>query len=173
MAPSATSASLSRPFFPRKPCEGDSCKGHGQPTYFCVHCDSSFCEECWDNERPHRPGKRGADGLAHEKTDLLVVERYRNILEGSSDPGEQEALHKDDEDTTWFGIGRDVLGAPIFEDYGRYAALMAESLTSAWHTRYPRLVSFIGQTGKELDQSTRVMINIDRCWQEYPRQDAH
>jgi hypothetical protein len=40
------------------------------------------------------------------------------------------------------------LDAPIFEDYGRYAALMAESLTARFPVRYPQLVSFIGQTGE-------------------------
>jgi hypothetical protein len=148
MASSSQASPLKQGCFLRKPCEGDLCRGHGQPTYFCIHCDCSFCDECWDKERAHRPGKRGPDGHAHEKTDLLVVERYRDILEPSSDPNEQQALHKDDEDTTWFGIGRDMLDAPIFEDYGRYAALMAESLTARFPVRYPQLVSFIGQTGE-------------------------
>jgi hypothetical protein len=133
---------------PRKPCEGDICGGKGQPTYFCNFCDCSFCDECWDKERAHKPGKKGPDGYAHEKEDLLVVERYRDILEPSSDVHEQQALHRDDEDTTWFGIGRDMSDAPVFEDYGRYAALMAGSLTAKFSVRYPQLISFIGQTGE-------------------------
>lgn len=77
-----------------------------------------------------------------------MVERYRNILEPPSSIGEQDAMYKDDEDTTWFGIGRDHAGDPVFEDHERYATLMAESLSRTPRTRYPQLVSFIGQTGR-------------------------
>lgn len=135
---------------PRKPCEGDTCDGKGQPTFFCVYCDCNFCDSCWDQERPHRPGKRGADGQVHEKTDILVADRYRSILEPSSSPSDQEALHRSDESTIWFGVGRDSDEAPIFEDYGRYATLMAESLSDVSFIRYPRLVSLIGQTGEAI-----------------------
>lgn len=76
-----------------------------------------------------------------------MVERYRNILESSSSVQDQDALHKEDEDTTWFGIGRNRADDPIFEDYGRYATLMAESLSATPILRYPQLVSFVGQTG--------------------------
>lgn len=128
-------------------CEGGVCDGNGQPTYFCVHCDSNFCDGCWRAQVQHRPGKRGPDGLPHEKTDLRVVSRLRNILEPSLDPHAQRALHRVDEDTTWFGIGRNGSNDPVFQDYGRYATIMADSLPSERLSRYPQLVSFIGQTG--------------------------
>lgn len=136
--------------WPSQPCEGDFCDGNGQPTYFCVHCDSNFCDGCWGAIMQHRPGKRGPDGLPHEKTDLRVVSRLRDILEPSSDPQAQRALHRDDEDTTWFGIDRNGSNDPVFQEYGRYAAIMADSLPSESErfTRYPQLVSFIGQTGE-------------------------
>lgn len=137
--------------WPSQPCEGGNCDGNGQPTYFCVHCDSNFCDGCWGTIVQHRPGKRGPDGLPHEKMDLRVVSRLRNILEPSSDPQAQRALHRDDEDTTWFGIGRNGSNDPVFQDYGRYAAIMADSLPPERFTRYPQLVSFIGQTGKSSD----------------------
>lgn len=132
----------------REPCEHDSCSDKRQLTFYCVNCDCSFCDTCWDKQPPHKPNKRGSDGHAHEKLDRLVVERYRNILEPPSSTEEQDALYKDDEDTTWFGIGRNQAGDPVFEDYGRYATLMAESLLLTPRVRYPQLVSFIGQTGK-------------------------
>lgn len=99
---------------------------------------------CWDKQPAHRPNKRGL----HERADRLVDERYRNIFESSSSIQDQDALHKEDEDTTWFGIGRNKADDPIFEDFGRYATLMAESLSATPIVRYPQLVSFIGQTGK-------------------------
>ncbi|KAI4241802.1 MAG: hypothetical protein L6R40_004348 [Gallowayella cf. fulva] len=107
----------------------------------------AFCDTCWDKQPAHKPRKRGADGYGHEKIDKLVVERYRSILEPSSNVEEQEALHRDDEDTTWFGIGRDHADGPVFEDYGRFSALMQESMSRPGAVRHPQLVSFIGQTG--------------------------
>ena len=128
-------------------CEGVACQDLYRKTWYCVLCDCSFCDLCWDKQPSHKPKKRGVDGLEHEKIDKLVVERYRSILEPSSNSEEQDALHKDDEDTTWFGVDRDKSGDPIFEDYGRFAALMLDSLSEAGTIRRPQLVSFIGQTG--------------------------
>ncbi|KAL8929810.1 MAG: hypothetical protein Q9208_000954 [Pyrenodesmia sp. 3 TL-2023] len=118
-----------------------------------------FCEICWDKQPAHKPRKRGADGYGHERIDKLVVERYRSILEPSSNAEEQEALHRDDEDTTWFGIGRDNADDPVFEDYGRFAALMQDSLSRPGAIRHPRLVSFIGQTGAGKSTVVKMLIN--------------
>jgi hypothetical protein len=116
--------------------------------YLCVQCDGAFCNECWARQFPHKPGKIGADGLPHEKTDLEVVERLRDTLDRPDrTPEEQQKLHKNDEDTTWFGIARDEANMPIFQDYGRYAAILAEPQEIRRRSRYPQLVSFIGQTG--------------------------
>lgn len=125
-------------------CEDKSCPDKNQRSFFCDQCDCNFCDMCWDKQPAHRPNKRGL----HERIDRLVVERYRNILESSSSIQDQDALHKEDEDTTWFGIGRNRADDPILEDYGRYATLMAESLSVTPIVRYPQLVSFVGQTGK-------------------------
>ncbi|KAL8765647.1 MAG: hypothetical protein Q9209_007327 [Squamulea sp. 1 TL-2023] len=132
----------------KEPCEWDGCPQSASKTWYCVPCDCSFCDICWDKQPAHRPKKRGADGYGHERIDKLVVERYRSILEPSSNAEEQEALHRDDEDSTWFGIGRDDADEPVFEDYGRFAALMQDSLPRPGVVRHPQLVSFIGQTGE-------------------------
>ena len=147
----------------REPCEDESCRGRDQRTFYCVHCDCSFCDTCWDKQPAHKPNKRGSDGQAHEKIDRLVVERYRNILEPSVSVQEQDALHKDDEDTVWFGIGRNGADEPIFEDYGRFAMLMAQSLSNAIRARYPQLVSFIGQTG---NSSKLIFVHLANIRQE-------
>lgn len=159
----------------REPCEHDPCPDYSKPTFYCVNCDCSFCDTCWDKQRPHKPNKRGSDGHAHEKIDRLVVERYRNILEPPSSIEEQDALYKDDEDTTWFGIGRNRAGDPVFEDYERYATLMAESLPRTPRVRYPQLVSFIGQTGKsgQLSLLLCTLLTISRSREKYCRKDAH
>lgn len=128
----------------REPCEDQLCLDRNQRSFYCDQCDCSFCDICWDKQPAHGPKKRGL----HERIDSSVVERYRDILESSLNGQEQEALHKGDEDTTWFGISRNRADDPVFEDFGRYATLMAESLPPTPMIRYPQLVSFIGQTGK-------------------------
>ena len=157
----------------REPCEGDACLQAVNKTWYCVSCDCSFCEVCWDKQPAHKPKKRGADGYGHERIDKLVVERYRSILEPSSNAEEQETLHREDEDTTWFGIGRDRADDPVFEDYGRFAALMQDSSSKPGVIRHPQLVSFIGQTGNCLSTERRNLLIDLRCWEKYRREYAH
>lgn len=159
----------------REPCENDPCPDRSRCTFYCVNCDCSFCDTCWDKQPPHKPNKRGSDGHAHEKIDRLVVKRYRDILEPPSSIDEQEALYKDDEDTTWFGISHNRAGDPVFEDYERYATLMGESLPQTHGVRYPQLVSFIGQTGKssQLSLVLFTLLTNSRSRKKHYRKDAH
>jgi hypothetical protein len=129
-----------------EPC--DVCKRANVTTWTCIQCNNdSFCDDCWGKERAHRHGAVGFDGKPHEKTDRRVVERLREILEPERSPEQQQELHRSDDDTTCFGIARDSANLPIFQDYERYASIMAQSRTSEVNVRYPQLVSFIGQTG--------------------------
>jgi energy-coupling factor transporter ATP-binding protein EcfA2 len=66
----------------------------------------------------------------------------------------------EDKDTTWFGIARDSNKQPIFQDYGRYATIIANSTTGEFKVRYPQLISIIGQTGA--GKSTLVKMLIDQ-----------
>lgn len=114
----------------------------------CDQCNNdAFCDDCWDRERPHRPGAKGRGGIPHEKTDQEVVAFLQQILETSRTIEEQRFLHDNDTDTIWFGVERDSTNTPSFHDHGRYAALMADSIGGHEGPRYPELVSFIGQTG--------------------------
>lgn len=61
---------------------------------------------------------------------------------------EQRDLHIMDENTTWFGVGKDEMDEYVFQVSGRYASLMAECSSSRRGSRYPSLVSFVGQTGR-------------------------
>jgi len=127
----------------------DVCKRTGSRTWTCIQCNNdSFCEVCWSKERAHRPGAVGFDGKPHEKTDRKVVARLREILQPERTTEQQLELHRSDENTTWFGIARDSANLPIFQDYERYATIMAQSRTTEVNVRYPQLVSFIGQTGE-------------------------
>lgn len=95
------------------------------------------------------------------------MKRLRNILSPPSDPLEQQSLHTEDEDTTWFGVAKDSSDQPVFQNYGRYAAIMADSDTGQHQLRFPELVSFIGQTGA--GKSTIVKMLIDQQERKWPQ----
>lgn len=78
----------------------------------------------------------------------MVIDRLRQILEPVRTEEEHEAELLEDEDTTWLGFGRDASGRSVLHDYGRFAAIMGETLVEDTATeRFPQLVSFIGETG--------------------------
>ena len=130
-------------------CEGFSCSsGVEVSRLLCLSCGPSvYCESCWEKQGPHQAGKVGQDGLPHERTDRSIYERLKVILDPPEDASELSRLHQEDESTTWFGIEKDQHGQPIFQDHGRYAALMADTKQPNSGLRYPQLVSFVGQTG--------------------------
>lgn len=102
----------------------------------------------------------GLGGKPHEKADPETICRLQQIF----DPVRSEADHEiellKDRETTWFGFGRDSSGHPVFQDYGRFAAIMSESRTGETTDRHPQLVSFIGETGA--GKSTLIKLLIDR-----------
>lgn len=126
----------------------------------CANCGMDFCDVCWGRQAQHKPGRTGPDGLPHEKADPTIVERLKSILTPPKEQTEQQMLHLDDEDTTWFGMARSSLNRPIFQDYGRYSAMMADCNTGEYKLRFPQLVSFIGQTGA--GKSTLIKMLIDQ-----------
>jgi hypothetical protein len=85
--------------------------------------------------------------------------KIKAVLEARATSAEQDKLHKNDEDTVWFGVIREDAALPSFRDYGRYANIMTETLSASSHNgsdwapgvrdhRFPSLVSFVGQTGQ-------------------------
>ncbi|KAH6656249.1 hypothetical protein BKA67DRAFT_514151 [Truncatella angustata] len=142
-----------------QPCQ--TCGTTKDKIYSCVQCNNlSFCDGCWSKWILHLPGQVGWDGRAHERSDPLVVLRMRQILEPVRSETEHEAELRDDEDTSWFGFGRDGTGHPVFHDYGRFAAIMADSVREDVPERHPQLASFIGETGA--GKSTIIKLLIDR-----------
>ncbi|TKA79397.1 hypothetical protein B0A49_02614 [Cryomyces minteri] len=112
--------------------------------------------------------------IPHEKTDFAVAQKIEGILSAPMSDEAQAKLHKDDENTSWFGITRENSDTLMFKDYGRYPELMASTqLGRSWSsisqhmssqgptrdTRYPSLVSFVGQTGA--GKSTLIKLIID------------
>ncbi|EMD00681.1 hypothetical protein BAUCODRAFT_59422, partial [Baudoinia panamericana UAMH 10762] len=111
---------------------------------------------------PHKPKKKGRDGVPHEKTNPFVVRRLKQILNPTRRPDEIQRLHEEDASTKWFGVARDLTGRPNFEDYGRYATLMSTlSPIESMVNRYPQLVSFIGVTNAGKSTLIKMLINHD------------
>ena len=127
------------------PYEQTQCSGNYPQTFYCEICGNDLCDSCWTNTPPHRPGKQHSREV-HVKVDRVVVDNYARTFERRSEP-ERSKLHRDDEETTWFGIVENNDEA-AFEDYEQYNTLMSESLSTPHKTRYPKLVSFIGETGR-------------------------
>lgn len=112
--------------------------------------------------------RKAPGSIPHEKTDYRTAEKVRAILEVKTTSAEQDFLHRNDEDTTWFGIIREDAELPTFRDYGRFAAIMAETLHPSFrHSsdktfgardhRFPSLVSFVGETGLPASVESRRM----------------
>ncbi|TKA70619.1 hypothetical protein B0A55_07579 [Friedmanniomyces simplex] len=147
---------------PAEVCEDDRCGGSQHPVWHCVDCDSSYCSDCWPRQGPHKPNKKGRDGVPHEKTNPHVVRRLKETLNPTRKPEEIQKLHEQDASTKWFGVARDLTGRPNFEDYGRYASLMSSiSPIEGLGNRYPQLVSFIGVTNAGKSSLIKMLVNHD------------
>lgn len=131
-----------------KVCEG--CDRLGDDRSFCNVCANTLCNPCWDTVIPHRLGTRSHDDVPHEKTSYYIAQKIQAVLEPRITDEERRELHKKDENTTWFGVVRNEQDEIIFQDCGRYAALMASCSSRRKGRQHPGLVSFVGQTGKFL-----------------------
>jgi hypothetical protein len=130
----------------RSPCEGD-CGDGTKHTFYCIDCLSHYCDICWPEQGPHKPGKISpTTKRPHEKTNRDVWGKVQAILEPPQGEDLIRALHRQDENTKWFGVTRHPRYGTQFEDTGRYAELMAESRPTSGASRIPQLVSFIGDT---------------------------
>ncbi|KAK5631117.1 hypothetical protein RRF57_006832 [Xylaria bambusicola] len=99
------------------PCQ--TCATVDEITFTCIQCNNlAFCDTCWSKWILHIPGAVGWNGKPHEKADPLVVGRLRQILEPVRTEEEHEAELLEDQDTTWFGYGRDASNHPQL--YGVY-----------------------------------------------------
>ena len=132
------------------------CERYGTHREYCNVCDGTFCPPCWGIL--HKTQRKAPGSIPHEKTDIAIAKKLKAILEAKTTSAEQDILHENDEDTTWFGVIREDAEPLIFRDYGRYASIMADTLSpSSYHSsdwtagvrdhRSPSLVSFVGQTG--------------------------
>ena len=124
--------------------------GREQPSVaYCSNCGAQFCSYHWGEQWVHRDksDQRLKDGVPHEKTDPWLANKIKTIIEPSLSQEEQNRLHLEDEDTTWFGVMPDNAGKLMFHDFGRYEQSSLESRFPQKSSQYPSLISFVGTTG--------------------------
>jgi predicted acylesterase/phospholipase RssA/energy-coupling factor transporter ATP-binding protein EcfA2 len=127
----------------------------------CSPCGLTFCDQCWDKQRAHKKVRaQNQGGIPHEKTNPAVAKTIETTLEPILSDEEQEKLHVQDQDTFWFGAGKDEQDDMVFQDHGRYANLMAEQSSRKRKLRYPALVSFVGQTGAGKSTLIKLLIEL-------------
>lgn len=84
-------------------CGGLHCAGVSDKIWYCVDCGCWLCAPCWGNYPPHTGGRKGRDGLEHEKTKYKVYRKLEDILTPTPSQTEIEEHHSRDLDSTWFG----------------------------------------------------------------------
>lgn len=139
------------------------CEKHTSDLCYCNVCQYSFCSKCWGRQVTHKNKQRAPGDVPHEKTNYEVAMKIKQVLESDITEMEQEHMHNKDENTTWFGIIREKGEMPLFQDYGRYAQIMSDITSRDAHgapeTRYPGMVSFVGQTGTACCIKLAITIN--------------
>jgi hypothetical protein len=115
---------------------------------FCTGCNAHFCDKDWNKRRAHRDKVPGPGGIPHEANDPKIADLVEQCMAEPLNDLEQGKQHQDDDETTWFGLDRDASGDPVLAEYRRYVAIMLESANESGESRYPALVSFIGQTSE-------------------------
>jgi hypothetical protein len=118
------------------------------PIWTCSACALDQCEECWNSNPLHRRKLKGVGGIPHDKLDPRMVANLKTCTEPPENP---TTAHWEDRDTAWFGVWTDSNDAQYhLQDLGRYASLMVKSAFHSTEKRYPKIVSFIGETGNTL-----------------------
>lgn len=126
-----------------------TCKNSTKQLFICIQCDDfAFCNDCWSQWPLHVAGAIGWDGWSHEKSNPQVVQTLREILEPTRTSSKHDSEFRTDHDTTWFSVGRDNANQLVPQDHGRFATLVGKGPTYELSSRYPQLVTFIGETGE-------------------------
>jgi len=71
--------------------------------WFCGVCKLAYCDTCWDMQATHRSKSKALVPTPHEKTPLDIAEKVGKVLVPIEDVKKREELHREDENTAWFG----------------------------------------------------------------------
>jgi len=99
-------------------------------------------------------------GVPHERTDPDLVQNILSIIEPMASEQEQQQLHLDDDNTSWFGVLADSAGDLYFHDWGRYEEFLAQSRAGSKNFQFPRLVSFVGPTGAGKSTIVKALVKL-------------
>ncbi|KAM0714544.1 hypothetical protein Q7P37_009840 [Cladosporium fusiforme] len=126
--------------------------------------DTLLRSDCWPRQMLHRLEKKGLDNMPHEPVDPNLVPILKSALNPGSGRDTPAELHENDRRAKWFDIGRDVLGRPVFEDYGCYSSLFASASAATGHEgrMFPQLVSFIGVTNAGKSTLIKLLVSLSQ-----------
>ncbi|KAG0647770.1 hypothetical protein D0Z07_6642 [Hyphodiscus hymeniophilus] len=133
---------------------------------YCDVCDCVFCPACWARQIPHRPVRHAYNAVPHEKIDYSMAMKIKDIFEEKMDDTEKMKLDAKDVETTWLGMTLGPKDVLTLSHSGRYADLMANNGPSGnfmhHKTRYPGLVSFVGQVGSGKSTVIKLLIRLSK-----------
>ncbi|KAK0631476.1 hypothetical protein B0T14DRAFT_3900 [Immersiella caudata] len=135
--------------------------------WFCGVCKLAYCDTCWDMQATHRSKLKALVPTPHLKTPLDVAQKVVKVLAPTEDAKKREDLHREDENTAWFGIERPNNSSPLLlQDYGRlndflndWEAKKDPSISPSGPST-PSLVSFVGQTGAGKSSLVKLLIDF-------------
>ncbi|KAK6510149.1 hypothetical protein TWF481_004862 [Arthrobotrys musiformis] len=144
-------------------CESYGCSKLGK--HWCNICTRTFCSmECWKKWPNHQvsknPGRRRSNQV-HEPTNLRLVTTLSSVFQPEVTHKEQLEKHNRNQSSVWFGVhySRD---QAIFQDFQRFSKIGAElqALENSPPKQYPKLVSFVGETGAGKSALIKALIDI-------------
>ena len=71
--------------------------------WFCGVCKLAYCDTCWEMQATHRVKSKALVPTPHVKTPLDIAEKVGKVLAPTEDVKKREELHRQDENTAWFG----------------------------------------------------------------------
>ena len=136
-----------------------------QSFWFCGVCKLAYCDVCWKVQAPHRVKSKALVSTPHGKTPLDIADKVGKVLAPTEDVRQRVELHREDENTAWFGIERPNDSSPLLiQDYGRLNDFLheweAKKDPSTSGPRTPSLVSFVGQTGAGKSSLIKLLIDF-------------
>jgi len=132
--------------------------------WYCGVCKLVYCDACWGTQAPHKLKFKALASTPHEKTPLDIATKVNTVLESTEDDQQRVKLHREDQNTAWFGIERSGDSSPLLiQDFGRLNDFLngweAKKDPKTPGPRTPSLVSFVGQTG--VGKSSLIKLLID------------
>lgn len=83
--------------------ECDGCDRIDPDLAYCNICNVNYCPTCWPIQPPHRKQRLASGQFKHEKTEITLARKIRNVLLPTNDIQTLTLMHEDDAQTAWFG----------------------------------------------------------------------